>query len=84
MTDFYNGNNTLKATYANLLSEQLSLKKAAELTGDSSYNWDAVLCSKEALLSASPIGLLTVTAQRPAQTVPPVKGKSLLWSITLQ
>lgn len=42
-------------------SDQFSLKKAAELTGDSSYNWDAVLCSKKALLSASAVRLLTVT-----------------------
>ena len=61
MTDFYNGNNTSKATYANLLSDQFSIKMAAELTGDSSYNWDAVLRSKKALLSACAIRLLTVT-----------------------
>lgn len=61
MTDFYNGNNTLKATYANLLSDPFSLRKAAELTGDSSCNWDAVLCSKKALLSAPAIRLLTIT-----------------------
>lgn len=85
MTDFYNGNNNLKATYANLLSDQFCFKKAAELTGDGSYNWDAVLCSKKVLLSASAIRLFTVTDCSETYTgITPVKGRSLLWSITLQ